>query len=251
MKSNLVLALNSLFFAASLATFQSGPVQAKTTIKSAAKVATKECWLLTQINPQSPYSQSQIVFIGAEGICLSADDVKMFLPAPKYEISVYNSTSKQYYHAPLDTWLSRYGALPFSKTHKYMSKAFTGKIAGIPAQQAFMMQGEGNKAVKLREIWSTDAVEATEKVQHILQHMCGVPEGSVSGIPLRVIRLEAGGKREVLLNTMVAKKIPTPKDAFKQPTGYKKVNSELTLLLRYGKKNALNDLFEGTTDSRK
>ena len=206
---------------------------------------------MTQLNPHSPYSHSQIVFIGAEGICIAADDVKMFLKAPDYEVFLYNSTSKQYTRAPLSSWLSKYGALPFAKTGKYIVKASTGTIGGVAAQQSFMMLGKGADARKQREIWTTEAIDVSEKVQHILQHMCGVPEGSVSGVPLRVIRGLGDGKPEYMLNTLSVKKIATPKAAFTQPVGYQKVASELTLMLHYGKQDALKDLLEGTTDSRK
>jgi hypothetical protein len=209
-----------------------------------------DCWLLTQLNPNSPYSHSQIALIGKEGIVISADDVKLFVPAPFKDVGIYNSSQKQYFIGPLKTWFGKYGALPFSKTHKYMAKGVRGKIGNVEADQYFMMQGQGKDARKLREVWATDVIEAERPVKEILQHLCGLPEGSVDGVPLRVMRLE-GGRKEVLLNTLSVKRIPTPKGAFTQPSNYRRVQSEITLMLNYGKQSALKDLLEGTTNSRK
>lgn len=182
---------------------------------------------------------------------ISADDVKLFVPAPLKDVAIYNSSQKQFYKAPLKSWFSKYGALPFSKTHKYMLKAARGKIGNVAADQYFMMQGKGSDARKLREVWTTDAIETERPVKEILQHLCGLPEGSVEGVPLRVTRLENAGRQEVILNTLSVKRIPSPKNAFKQPTGYRQVHSELSLMLNYGKQSELKDLLEGTTNSRK
>lgn len=218
---------------------------------SSNKSNKKNCWVLTQVNPNSPYSHSQVTIIAPEGVCISADDVKLFMPAPNYEVSIYNNSSKEFYRAPLKVWMSKYGAQPFSKSGKYMKKFGSGEIGGVAAEQYFMMRGEGAQAHKEREVWSTKAIQANTEVQHILQHICGMPEGSIDGVPLRVVRLLAQGHSELLLNTLSVKKVASPKGAFVQPSGYKKVNNELTLMMNYGKNGDLKDLLEGTTDSRK
>jgi len=217
----------------------------------ASKSAGSECWLLTQLNPNSPYSHSQIALLSKEGIVISADDVKLFVLAPYAEVAIYNSSQRQYFRGPLKNWFSKYGALPFSKTHKYMAKAGTGKIGNVDATQYYMMQGTGKNARKLREVWTTDVIEAEDPVKRILQHLCGLPEGCVEGVPLRVTRLEVAGHKDVLLNTLTVKRIPSPKNAFKQPAGYKLVPNELALMLNYGKQNELKELLEGSTNSRK
>ena len=225
---------------------------AKSGSKNCAKSGnSNDCWLLTQLNPNSPYSHSQIALISREGIVISADDVKLFVPTPHKEVAIYNSTQKQFYKGPLKSWFSKYGALPFSKTHKYMLKAAHGKVGNVEADQYFMMQGKGKDARKLREVWTTDAIEVERPVKEILQHLCGLPEGSVDGVPLRVTRLEDSGRNDVILNTLSVKRIPSPKNAFKQPAGYRQVQSELALMVNYGKQSALKDLLEGTTNSRK
>lgn len=207
--------------------------------------------MVTQLNPNSPYSHSQIVFIAPEGVSILADDVKFYMPAPDYPIAIYNTSSKQYFEAPLNAWLSKFGALPFAKTGKYMLKTASGRIGGVAADQYYMMQGKGKEARKQREVWATETIDANHHVKEILQHMCGLPEGSVAGVPLRVIRLLDGGKQDVLLNTLSVKRIPTPKNLLKRPTGFTKVQSELALMMNYGKNNELKELLEGTTNSRK
>lgn len=215
------------------------------------KEKSKDCWVLTQLNPNSPYSHSQVVLIAPEGVQISASDVKFYMPAPNYDIAIYNTSTQSYYAAPLKEWLSKYGASPFSKTGKYMQKGGTGKISGLNADQYFMMHGKGKQARKLREVWSTTSLGTDKRVAEILQHMCGLPEGSVDGVPLRIIRFTDRGREELFVNTLSVKHLTTPKNAFKQPAGYKKVKSQLELMINYGKDSELKDLLEGTTDSRK
>lgn len=211
----------------------------------------RDCWMLTQLNPNSPYSHSQIVIVAPEGVSILADDVKLYMPAPDYKISIYNTTSRQYFEAPLKAWLGKFGALPFSKTGKYMQRFSTGTIGGVAAEQYYIMHGKGADARKQREVWVTGVVNTSRQVQEILQHMCGLPEGSVAGVPLRVIRLLPGGKQDVLLNTLSVKRVATPKGLMKHPSGYVKVQNELALMMNYGKSDELKELLEGTTNSRK
>ncbi len=211
----------------------------------------KDCWVLTQLNPYSPYSHSQIVLISPQGVQISASDVKFFMPAPKYDIAIYNITTQRYYAAPLKEWLSKYGASPFSKTGKYMRKIGSGKVAGLSADQYYMMHGQGKQAKRLREVWATTALGTDKQVSEILQHLCGLPEGSVTGVPLRVIRVVENGRDEMFIDTLSVKNVATPKNAFKQPTGYTKVKSQLELMINYGQNSELKDLLEGTTNSRK
>lgn len=205
----------------------------------------KDCWLLTQTNPNSPYSHSQLVLIAPQAVNISADDVKMFMVAPDYKVSIYNTTSHEYYQAPAKEWMKKYGAHPFSQTGKYITKGISGKVGSIPANQYFMMHGEKEKAQKQREIWTTEAIDTNPNVKEALRHMCGLPEGSVTGVPLRVVRLIGRDHKEVLLNTSAVKRIPAPKNAFLEPTGYKKVKSEVQLMMNYGKNSDLKDLLEG------
>jgi len=204
----------------------------------------KDCWLLTQINPNSPYSHSQIVLIAPQGVNIAADDVKLFMIAPDYKVSIYNSSSHEYFQAPAKEWMKKYGAHPFSQTGKYITKGITGKIDSLAANQYFMMHGAKEKAQKQREIWTTEVIEADPNVKAALRHMCGLPEGSVTGVPLRVIRLLGGGHKEVMLNTTTVKRIPVPKNAFLEPTGYKKVKSEVQLMMNYGKNSDLKNFLE-------
>ena len=219
--------------------------------KETAREPAKDCWVLTQLNPNSPYSHSQIVLIAPQGVQISASDVKFFMPAPNYDIAIYNTTTQTYYAAPLKEWLSKYSANPFSKTGKYMQKSGAGKVAGLDAERYFMMHGQGRNARKLREVWATTAIGADKHVAEILQHMCGLPEGSVDGVPLRIVRFMENGREDMWVNTLTVKRIATPKNAFKQPTGCKKAKSQLELMINYGENSDLKGLLEGTTNSRK
>ncbi len=205
---------------------------------------TQDCWLLTQINPNSPYSHSQLVLIAPQGVNISADDVKLFMVAPDYKVSLYNSSSREYYQAPAKEWMKKYGAHPFSQTGKYIQKGVIGKVGSLSSNQYFMMHGAKGKAEKQREIWTTEAIDTSSNVKAVLRHMCGLPEGSVTGIPLRVIRFLSGGHKDVMLNTTTAKRIPVPKNAFLEPTGYKKVKSEVQLMMNYGKNRDLKNFLE-------
>ncbi len=147
-----------------------------------------DCWLLTQQNPNSPYSHSQIVLISPQGVNIATDDVKLFMVAPDYKMSMYNSSSREYYQAPAKQWLSKYGAHPFFADRQIHQKGISGKVASIPANQYFLMHGINEKAQKQREIWTTEAIDTNPNVKAALIHICGLPDGAVSGVPLRVTK---------------------------------------------------------------
>jgi len=234
----------ALFVASIVGARFAQPALSIETLKSKDNSNAKDCWLLQQLNPKSPYSQSQVVLINEEGVNVAADDVKLFVVPPDYLVSFYNRSSRECYRATAKEWTSKYGARPFSQSGKWMKKGINAKIDSLPANQYFMMQGPKDKAGVQREIWTTEAIKTSPNVIAVLQHICGLAQGSVKGVPLKVTRFLDGGHKEVLLHTISVRRIATPKNAFVEPIGYKKVKSEIELMMNYDKNSGLKDLLD-------
>ncbi|HEY9786984.1 MAG TPA: hypothetical protein V6D17_16450 [Candidatus Obscuribacterales bacterium] len=202
--------------------------------------AKEKAWLFNQTNPSSPYSKSQMVIACANGLRLSGSNIRVLIPAPDYKVSIFNDATHQYFEAPLDVWISKY-VRDFAKTHKHLSLCGRGRVAGLEAlRYELRARQPGGPDRVLREIWIAKDLGLPKKIQDLMLAMVGLPPDY--GVPLKVTRILPDNTRENVVNTLVAKKIDLPYDAFKKPSGYKKAKSELALLLNYGKEDEIEQL---------
>lgn len=194
-------------------------------------------WLLNQTNPSSPYSKSQTVILSKRGVKVLGPEVRLIIPAPQFKISVFNDSTRQYYDASPESWMKKYGARPLKQTGKYIRKTGKGKVAGIEADIYALCIKEYGKERILRLFWTTSKLRYPQRLQDILLALCGLPKGY--GVPLKVVRIFPDRTQEAIVNTLFAKTVPLKSDTYTLPKNYKRVESELALLMDFGKETEL------------
>lgn len=194
---------------------------------AAPPVAAENGWLLRQQSPYSAYSGNQNVFLTKSRLKMQGSNIRIFYDVKTRNIEAYNTNTKEYFSGPADLWIKKYVTLPKEKFVEETKR--TQPIAGMTANLFYLSRKESRGIHHLREIWATEKIAVPEDICRVMWGMCGLH--SAPGVPMRVTRLLGRNKTETLLDTIEVTKASFADKDFARPKGFKRVKSELELLL--------------------
>lgn len=184
-------------------------------------------WLLRQQSPYSAYSGNQNVLLTKSRLKMQGSNIRIFYEVKTRNIEAYNTNTKEYFSGPADLWIKKYVTLPKEKFVEPTKRS--EPIAGMSANLFYLSRKERNGIHHLREIWATQKITVPEDMCKVMWGMCGLH--SAPGVPMRVTRLLGRDKTETLLDTIEVTKTSFVEKDFARPKGFKRVKSELELLL--------------------
>lgn len=184
-------------------------------------------WLIRQQSPYSTYSGNQNVFLTKTRLKMEGSNVRVFYEVKSRILEAYNVSTKEYFSSPVDNWIKKYATLPKEKFVEPTKKTLS--IAGMTSQLFYLSRNESEGVHHLREIWATQKIAVPSDLCRVMWAMCGLTPAP--GVPMRVNRLLGRDKTELLLDTIQVSKANFEAKDFARPKGFKRVKSELELLL--------------------
>lgn len=207
----------------------------------ASASASEKGWMLEQVNTYAPAGQWNVI-LSEKGIKAGDGTFALVFAAPNFDAVMENDKTKQYTLLTRKEWVRTFvkGGTSWKdddkqpRTLKLGTKS--GHIAGFHVQQ--YIQSEFGSPSK--EVWITSDIKLPKKNCTVLNQLCDAPH--CQGVPLRVVRLNGHGKKEVLLNTLEAKQISVADSTFTPPKGYKREKTTTALLLTVGQGKEFSDM---------
>ncbi|HEY9792980.1 MAG TPA: hypothetical protein V6D22_21440 [Candidatus Obscuribacterales bacterium] len=209
---------------------------------------------------KSPHVGILYLYITKDGfaIVIKETGAKFVTHSPEWRVVMYNDNSKVYYVERLSDLqvISKNG-----KTRKSaeMIKQAGGSvrvgrsetIGGLPATQYFINTVSPEGGTREAEIWITKSIvpptqlhDTLRKIFNIDTRKSGIPEG----LPLRVKMADEGGKRELIYDTVNAQKQTIHTASFSYPATYKRVDSELAVLMDEKSRKKMESILDDSDD---
>lgn len=210
--------------------------------EDAAQVGPKvDCTVLQQDNP---HTGMWSVYLSKNGMITENRKMACCLvtSAPDWNVVMYNCKTRCYFLSPLSEWKgaslkasssknaakqAAYRSMLVEKKPKVLRE---GTILGHPAKQ-FLTDNLASTGLKKVEFWVTPDVEAPPELKQVFSKIYGVGLSSVEGLPLKVSYIDENGKRTPVFTTTKIEKTQVPSTYFTCPPGYKRVDSEIAVLM--------------------
>ncbi len=176
----------------------------------------------------------QVMYLSPTGVRFNHKSFTAVLKAPDFDAVVLNTSTKKYTRMPYETWMKRYGS-----TNR-RSFARVGKPATLAGFKTFRYQAPSRKPGYKREFWMTTDLVIPDKVTAFVSKVMNVPEGS--GLPLKIASIRSGTTPLVEWQVVSYKRQTLPEKMFTVPAGYKKVESEMELLIQDSAADGMADL---------
>jgi len=196
------------------------PSFAKPTSKSGSGKAS--AWVLDQTSDEAGRGEC---IIAKDGVRIKLKSLTAFVVAPKYDATIFDTSTKKYVELPYEEWSSKY------RTRSPNTIQPTGKtetIAGLKSQ-CYLVPSK--KVVK--EVWFTTDIPVKEDMCSFIATTMHLPGGK--GMPLRmeVIRQSGRGQKVRVFDTLkLTKRDSIDPKTFQKPVGFKKVDSEYQLFVK-------------------
>lgn len=187
------------------------------------------------------------------------------LTAPKWNAQIYNTSTECYMDMPYDEWTKRQSFMPMAKkktklklektnntkemhglqTREYIIMAtFESAPPGMPGTPGGPpLPGAGKQAkappvkavpgkgvtVKEAEMWIAKDPCVPKQFNELMSKIFGIP--AEDGLPLSITLRQKNGKMNSIWETSKLTKTSLSKDEFKPILGYKKVKTEVEMML--------------------
>jgi hypothetical protein len=123
-----------------------------------------------------------------------------------------------------------------------------GTILGHKASQ-YLTDNLASTGLKKVEFWVTPDVQAPPELKQVFSKIYGVGLSSMAGLPLKVSYIDENGKRTPVFETKSVLKQEIPLSSFTYPSSYKRVDSEIAVLMdqkgREAMASIMDDIGEG------
>ncbi|MBX9686856.1 MAG: hypothetical protein K2X27_09155 [Candidatus Obscuribacterales bacterium] len=222
-------------------------------------------WVLQQDNP---HTGQWSVYLSSAG--MAAVNKKMgctlVTKAPQWNVVMYNDKTKVYFLSPLSEWKgasiksatgSSKSASAASKQAAYKSmlvekkpkKLKDDKILGHRASQ-YLTDNLASTGLKKVEFWVTPDVQAPPELKQVFSKIYGVGLTSMSGLPLKVSYIDENGKRTPVFTTTKIEDKAIPLSNFTYPSSYKRVDSEIAVLMDEKGREAMASIMDDIGDGQ-
>lgn len=217
-------------------------------------------WQLVQENPHTGIWR---VFLSNAGMAAVNEKMGCTLvtKAPKWNVVMYNAKTKVYFLSPLNEWKGAQSSLKQSaKTRQAYSRATTSLIEKPPKKikdevilghktSLYLTDNLVTTGLKKVEFSITPDIEAPQQLQTVFGKIYGVGLTKLKGLPLKVSYIDENGKRSPVFETRKIDKKEIPLSEFDFPNNYKRVDSEIAVLMdekgREAMASIMDDLGEG------
>lgn len=223
-------------------------------------------WVLQQENPHTGMWN---VYLSSAGMAATNKKIGCTLvtKSPQWNVVMYNDKTKVYFLSPLSDWKgtamkagSGGGAKANSKqaaayksmlVEKKPKKLKEGQILGHKATQ-YLTDNLASTGLKKVEFWVTPDVQAPPELKQVFSKIYGVGLSNMSGLPLKVSYIDENGKRTPVFETQKIESKQIPLSSFTYPSSYKRVDSEIAVLMdekgREAMANIMEDIGEGQSE---
>lgn len=209
---------------------------------------------------KSPHVGVLFLYITKQGfaIVIKETGAKFVTHAPEWRVVMYNDNSKVYYVERLSDLQVISKNNKAKKTQEALSRATgnvkTGRsetIGGLPATQYFINTVSAEGGTREAEVWITKSIippaqlhDTLRKIFNIDIRKSGIPDG----LPLRIKMADEGGKRELIYDTVNAQKQKIHTASFTYPPTYKRVDSELAVLMDEKSRKKMESILDDSDD---
>lgn len=174
------------------------------------------------IEQKSEERGSTVIKLTANQMVLTSKLMSAILTAPKFDATFFNESTKKYVLIPRADWAKRY-----APGKKDLNGPLPGeKIAGFETKKYTWLTKNRHKVM---ELWVTKDLPLSAPLQEFVTSTIGIPNNI--GMPLKMVSKFDDRPSRIDMETRIIKKSKIPKTAFELPKGYKKVKSEMELLL--------------------
>jgi hypothetical protein len=218
-------------------------------------------WVLQQENPHTGVWN---VYLSNAGMAAANKKLGCTLVtrAPQWNVVMYNDKTKVYFLSPLSEWkgasiktsATGKGAGKQAAVYKSMlvekkpKKLKEGKILGHKASQ-YLTDNLASTGLKKVEFWVTPDVQAPPELKQVFSKIYGVGLSSMSGLPLKVSYIDENGKRTPVFTTEKIESKNIPLSEFSYPASYKRVDSEIAVLMDEKGREAMASIMDDVGDA--
>lgn len=184
-------------------------------------------WVLKQkldfIGPSTTY-------FGPKGLKVDSPGLIVICAAPDYQIYMLNAETKTYCVSSYDYWKSKLTKGYKTEVHYGPVKPIT--FSGLKATE--MQFSRSYPGFKPPYFWkyavtSTNEIPVSPKMNEAFAVLFQVPKRV--GFPLKVFRVNSLKEKQMALNTYEWKKAPLPEGYLRVPSDYRRVKSEMEVML--------------------
>ena len=215
-------------------------------------------WVLQQDNPHTGMWN---VYLSSAG--MAAVNKKMgctlVTKAPQWNVVMYNDKTKVYFLSPLSEWkgaslkaasgknANKQAAYKSMLVEKKPKKLKEGTILGHKASQ-YLTDNLASTGLKKVEFWVTPDVQAPPELKQVFSKIYGVGLSSMAGLPLKVSYIDENGKRTPVFTTTKIEGKQIPLANFTYPSSYKRVDSEIAVLMDEKGREAMASIMDDIGD---
>ncbi len=189
-------------------------------------------WMLDQ---QSEERGRTIIKVTERNLVLTSKLMSAILASPKFDAVFFNETTKKFVILPHNDWAKRYAS-----GKKEIEGPFPGeKIAGLNTRKFTWRTKNRHKTM---ELWVTKELPLSTPLQEFVSTTIGIPTSI--GMPLRMVTKFDDRPAKIDMDTKSIKKTKFPLSTFELPKGFKKVKSEMELLLGGEEENGIDEFIK-------
>lgn len=215
--------------------------------------ATKQAGLVLEM--ESTFFGASTIKVSKDGIRIDSKKLGLVIVshAPSWSVIAFNEKTKAYYEATQEEWRKRLASRTSSKQANRMKQDIkqtgTSKVAGqntkIYRWSDFYTKGGGSKKLNptITDFYASQSSLIPKQAAGVLASSSDLP--AEFGLPLKITREEKGTKKLTLLNTTKCVESPLDKTIFFQPKGFKRVSSEVALIMDTGDDDEMDSLMNG------
>lgn len=225
---------------------------------SMACAQTIKGWLLEQDNP---HTGTWNVYLSNAGMAAVNKKIGCTLVAksPQWNVVMYNDLTKVYFMTPLAEWKGTSAKAQGLKAKQAYSRAQNiltekpprrikdGKILGHRATE-YLTDNLVSTGLKKVEYWIAPEIEVPLQLKQIFAKIYGVSVGKMQGLPLEVSYIDENGKKTPLFSTTKIAATQIPLQSFTYPSSYKRVDSEIAVLMDERGQEAMANIMDDIGD---
>ncbi len=198
---------------------------------------------------QSDYFGNSTMQVSKDGIRIDSKKLGIVIVshAPDWSVIAFNERSKSYYEATLEQWKKRVASHSGIKHGKQeIKQTGTAKIQG-QSVKVYRWIDNRTKGLKkpnpvITDLYAMQSILVPKQAAAVIASASDLPPDF--GLPMRITRSQKGGKSATVLDTLNCKQSTIAKTVFFQPKGFKRVSSEVALIMEGGD-DEMNDLMDG------
>ncbi len=200
---------------------------------------------------ESDYFGNSTMKVSKDGIRIDSKKLGITIVshAPGWSVIAFNERSKSYYEATLDEWKKRVASRAGMKHGKQEIKLTgTAKIEGQKVKIYRWVDDRtrgGRKKTNpvITDMYAMQSLLVPKQAAAVIASASDLPPDF--GLPMRITRSQQGVKKaSMVLDTLKCKEGAIAKTVFFQPKGFKRVSSEVALIMEGGDDD-MGDLMDG------